>query len=64
MAFIEASIFWHFDLKHHIHIKIDALEYAIDEVLSQMILSHSNQLFFNYVTYKNLDPISSKSKIG
>ena len=36
LAFIEALIFQHFDLKYHIWIETDALGYAISEVLSQL----------------------------
>ncbi len=57
-------ILWHFDPEHHIHIKTDALEYAIGEVLSQITSEHSDQLFSNHLTHKNLNPISSKSEIG
>ena len=34
LAFIEASILWHFDLECHIWIETNALSYAISEVLS------------------------------
>lgn len=33
MAFVKALIFWHFDLKHYICIKTDALNYAIGGIL-------------------------------
>ena len=36
LAFIEASIFIHFDLESHIQIEIDILRYAIGRVLSQL----------------------------
>ena len=71
-TFIEAPILKHFDLEHYIRIETDILGYAINGVLSQMILDdldHSNhldpleQLFSDYVIHKNLDPISSQSKI-
>ena len=38
LAFIEASIFQHFDLESHIQIEINASGYAIDGVLSQLNL--------------------------
>ena len=34
LAFIKALITWHFDLKSHIQIKINASSHAIDRVLS------------------------------
>ena len=36
LAFTEAPVFWHFDLKFHIWIKTNALGFAIDGVLSQL----------------------------
>ena len=36
LAFIEASIFWHFDPKYHIWIETNAMGYAIDGMLSQL----------------------------
>ena len=36
LAFTEAPILWHFDPKCYIWIKINALDYAIGEVLSQL----------------------------
>ena len=38
LAFIKALIFWHFDLKNHIWIKTNVLNYVIDRVLSQLNL--------------------------
>ena len=32
LAFIKASILWHFDLEYHIRIKTDASDYAISSV--------------------------------
>ena len=63
-VFTKAPIFRHFDSKHHIWIETNAPKYAIDEVLNQIILDLLDQFFSNYVTYKNLDLISSKSEIG
>ncbi len=63
-AFIETPIFEHFDPKYHIRIETDTLGYAIDRILSQIILDHLDQLSSRYVTYKNLELISSKSEIG
>ena len=37
LAFTEAPILWHFDLECHIWIEIDALSYAIGDMLSQLI---------------------------
>ncbi len=54
----------YFDPEYHIWIEINALEYTIGGVLSQMTSDHLDQLFFNQVTYKNLNPISSKSEIS
>ena len=34
LAFIEASIFWYFDLKYYIRMKTDALGYAISRILN------------------------------
>ena len=38
IAFIKASILWHFDLKNHIQIESNALNYIINRVLSQLNL--------------------------
>ena len=59
-TFIKAQILHHIDLKHHIHIEIDALRYGIGRVLSQMTL---DQPFFNHIIHKNLEP-NFKSEIG
>ncbi len=63
-AFSEALILRHFDPERHIRIETNTLRYAISGVLSQMISDHLDQLSSDYVTHKNLDPISSKSEIG
>ena len=66
-VFTKAPILRHFDLERYIRIETDALGYTISGVLSQKTLDHLdhlNQLFSNHVTHKNLDLISSKSKIG
>ena len=39
-AFVKVLIFYHFDLKYHIRIKTDVLEYVIDNVFSQLILDN------------------------
>ena len=39
LAFIKATIFWHFDWESHIRIKIDISSYAIGEMLSQLNLN-------------------------
>ncbi len=62
-AFTEALILRHFDSEYHIWIEINAFGYAIGRVLNQMTSHHSDQLISNHVTYKNLNPISSKSEI-
>ena len=49
-TFTKVLIFYHFDLKYHICIKINTSKYVIDKFLSQITL---NQLFFNYITHKN-----------
>ena len=36
LAFIKAPIFWHFNPEYYIWIEIDALDYAIGRVLSQL----------------------------
>ncbi len=54
----KALILKYFDLKYHIQIEIDALGYAISEVLDQMTL---NQYFSGHRTYKDRN---SKSKIS
>ena len=36
LAFIKVPILWHFDMKYHIWIKIDASSYAIGGILSQL----------------------------
>ena len=58
-AFTEALILRYFDPECHIWIKADVLGYVIGEILSQMISDHLDQLFFNHVTHKNLNPIFS-----
>ncbi len=63
-AFTKAPILRHFDPECHIWIETDASGYAIGGVLSQMTLDHSDQLSSDHVTYKNLNPIFFKSKIG
>ena len=40
-AFLKALIFHHFDLKHHIRIKMERSGYAIDGVFSQLTLDNS-----------------------
>ncbi len=62
-AFIEAPILRHFDPKHYIRIETDVSGYAISGVLNQMTSNHSDQLFFDQVTHKNLGSISLKSEI-
>ena len=42
ITFIKALIFWYFDSKCHIWIKINILVYAIDEVLSQLTFGTSS----------------------
>lgn len=54
-TFTKILILWYFDPECHILIETKTLEYAIGEISSQMTLDYSNQLFSNYVTYKNLD---------
>ncbi len=63
-AFTEVPIPRHFDLKYYIRIQTNALGYAIGKVLSQLASDLLDQLSSNYVTHKNLDPISSKSEIS
>ncbi len=63
-AFTKAPILRHFDPECHIQIETDALGYVIGRVLSQITSDHLDQLFSDHVTYENLNPISSKSKIG
>ena len=63
-AFIKASILKHFDSKYHISIETNVLGYTISGVPSQMTAGHSDQLFSNYVTHKNLNLNFSKSEIG
>ncbi len=58
-AFTEAPILRHFDPERHIRIEIDASEYAIGGVLSQMT---SDQHSSGHVTHE--DPNSPKSEIG
>ena len=41
--FVKALIFYHFNQKCHIQIKIDALSYAICGILSQLILDNLSQ---------------------
>ncbi len=36
-AFIKTSILLHFDFKRRIRLKIDAFDFAVSEILSQMI---------------------------
>lgn len=62
--FTMTLILRHFDLKHDIQIETNILGYAIDRILNQMISDYLDQLFSNYVTHKNLNPIFSKSEIG
>ena len=62
-AFTKAPIFWNYDLEHYICIGTNAFGYTIGDILNQMILDHWDQFFSNYLTQKNLDPSSSKSKI-
>ncbi len=63
-TFTKAQIVRHFDPERHIRIKADASGYAISGILSQMTSNYLDQLIFNYVTHKNLNPITLKSKIG
>ena len=56
-------IFRHYDPKHYISIKILALRYAISGILNQIIVDLLDHLFSNYVFYKNLYLIFSKSEI-
>ncbi len=58
-AFTKALILRHFDPKCYIQIETDTLGYAIDGILSQIILDPH---FSDHVTYE--DPNSSKSEIG
>ncbi len=60
-AFTKAPILRHFDLKYHICIETNVLEYFISGVLSQMTLDQS---FFDYVTHENLESNLSKYEIG
>ncbi len=59
-AFTEALILRHFNSECHIQIETNVLGYAIGEVLSQITL---DQHSFGHMTHKNLNPISSYSKI-
>lgn len=59
--FAKTLIEKYFDSKHYILIEINTLGYFIDKILSSITL---DQLFSNYVTYKNLDPNFSKSEIS
>ncbi len=63
-AFIEALILKNFDPKYYIRIETDVLGYTIGGVLSQITLDNLDQPSSNYMTHKNVDPISSKSEIG
>ena len=63
-AFIEILIIRHFDPKRYIWIETNILGDAIVEILSQMISDYLKQHSSDHVTHKNLDPISSKSKIS
>ena len=56
-VFTKALILYHFDLKRYIRIKIDALGYAIGEVLSQLDFEMG---LVGQVTYKS----NLLSKIG
>ncbi len=62
-AFIKALILRHFDLEFHIQIETDTSRYAIGEILSQITSDYSDQFSSNYMTHKNLNPISFKSEI-
>lgn len=52
IAFIEIPILYCFDTEIHIRIKTDAFRYAINGILSQLIL---DQNFSNYVIGENLN---------
>ena len=65
LAFIKASILWHFDLKSHIRIETDASGYAIDEVSSQLNLdSHalSNRWHPIAYFYRKMIPAETRYK--
>lgn len=51
-TFIKASILGYADTKYYIWMNTDTLEYAMDEVLSQITLKQS---LSNHVTHKNSD---------
>lgn len=61
IAFVKVSILYHFHLKNYLCIKIDALKYIINGVISQMT---SDQLSSNHITHKNPSPNFSKSEIN
>ena len=63
-AFIKASILHYFDLEHYIHIETNTLEYAINDIRSQMTLDQLDQLFSHHMTHKNLDLNFFKSEIS
>ena len=42
-AFVKTLIFYHFDLKRHIQIETDILDYAINKILSQLTLDNFDQ---------------------
>ena len=58
--FTKVSILYYFDPKHYIRIETNALEYAIDQILSQITLDQS---LSNYVIYENYSDFS-KSEIS